>query len=184
MTQPDSGPEQTKAQADSDPKKTKACRYCCSNIPLAAKVCKDCNRRQDYLGFLSAEATLTLIAVVGISLSWQQTQAAKVQAVAAQVQNEEAKKERIVAEEAARRAEEAVKVARVTEENLRAGLMIFVGIEYMRQKTSFTIPPPRKLQDEIYRDMDRLFLYAMPDNTAREKWINEMNVRINKGMTP
>ena len=184
MTQVNPDLEQTKAQADSGRAQTKTCRYCSSDIPLSAKVCKDCNRRQDFFGFLSTEATVTLIAVVSIFLSWQQTQAAKVQAVAAQVQNEEAKKERIAAEEAARRAEEALKLARITEANLKGGLVIFAGVEYMRQQTRFTIPTPDKIQAEIGKDVDRLLFFAMPDGTDRAKWLNGMNVRINNAMKP
>ena len=186
-------------EANSDRKQTKTCRHCCSEIPLAAKVCKDCNRQQGRLLSRSTEATVvvgSLGCLLTLFLSWQQTEAAKVQAAEARqqtdaakaqaaeahVQNEEARKERIAAEEAARRAEEALKVARATEANLKNGLLRFVSVEYIRMRTSFRLPMPAKVQDEINKDLDDLLLYAIPDGTAREKWLQNVDARINSGM--
>lgn len=155
------------AQVDAEAPGSRACRYCCGEIPPPAKVCRHCHRHQHpFWQHFRVDQIGILVSVIMMAIAFAQLR--------------EARSERIAAAEALERAQAAeANVVRLND-SLREQFLLVASLTWLQLETKneFGTDRAKVAIEEILKDLNAILPKVLPDPAERQRWVAELQKRL------
>jgi RNA polymerase subunit RPABC4/transcription elongation factor Spt4 len=163
----------------------KYCRHCKNYINKEAKVCYHCSRSQNrFWSFI--ERVSLIIVISAVALSWLQFNEARKERVKAEEAFSRAEKAKNKALEATQKTKELKQETSKLKDDLKENILSTIKMVYLQAKTraQFGTSVQKNAEKEIEKELNKILIIAIPDKNERAQWINEMNQIISPKNNP
>ena len=151
------------------PKQDKVCRYCSEPIKASAKVCHHCSRHQNrFWQHFRIEQVGLLVSIVMIVIAFSQLH--------------EARQERIAANNALKKAQQAERDIKKLQAAFMENALSVISITWLDLETrsEFGTERAKKGIRETVKELNSTLQKIIPDPKQRSAWIQELRSRIPK----